>query len=173
MPNQISTVRIACKKTVFAEKKEPLLRITTHPTFTVDAVFVDTKSWRGAGNKSVPCPYCHKIVKYKAFRREYSLKKAAKWAGLLLGISTMLFVITFLVYFVGWNIETAMWYFGMWSIIGFVFGFGLLIVQILRYLAFYRKNRYRYMFYISTGLSSQHLVAQNMRNRASWKKLPA
>jgi hypothetical protein len=110
-------------------------------------------------------------VHYKAFRREFSLKSSLKWVGILLVISVLLFLIAlYLFAFGGWSIDPAMLYFGMWGIVGFMLGIGLLIGQTLRYLLFYRKNKYRYVFTISE-LRSQHVTLDDQKG-AVWKQLP-
>lgn len=177
MSYQTSKVSVICKKTVLGKKTEFKYGValkkttTTYPTFKVDVEFVEKKGWRGVEKKRFTCPFCKKVVQYKAFRREFSLKKAVKWIGALFGISVLLFMIAFYLFgYGGWSIDQAMWYFGMWSIIGFIVGMGLLIGQILRYLVFYRENKYRYIFSISE-LGSQHLTP-NMYKRSSWNQPP-
>jgi hypothetical protein len=177
LSSQTSKVSLICKKTVLGKKTEFKYGVavkkttTTYPTFMIDVEFADKKSQSGGQKKSYTCPFCKKVFKYKAFRREFSLRNAAKWAALLIGISISLFLTAFFLFiFGGWDIDSTMWYFGMWGIIGFIFGIGLLFTQTLRYFAFYRDNKYRYVFSISE-LRSQH-VTRNDQKRAVWKEIP-
>jgi hypothetical protein len=170
-------VPLLCKKIVLGKKTEvdavKLLKRTTtaYPTFKIDVEFPDSNSRSGKKRKSVTCPFCKKEFGYKAFRREFSLKSSAKWAGLLIGISVLLFLIAMVLFiFAEWDIDPAMWYFGLWGIMGFVFGVGFLLAQTLRYLTFYRGNKYRYFFLISE-LRSQHVTSDDQK-RVMWKQLP-
>ena len=179
MSSQTSKIPVICKKTVLAKNTEIELKFpaalkkttTIYPKFKVDVNFPDKKSPDGKQKKSFTCPSCKKVVKYKAFRREFSLRNAAKWAGLMIVISILLFLTgMFLFIYGGWDIDPTMWYFGLWGIVGFIFGVGLLFAQTLRYFAFYRNNKYRYVFSISE-LRSQH-VTEDYRKRAILEQLP-
>ena len=174
LSNPTSSLSLICKKTALDERidvtlREGITKTTTYPTFKINVEFVDKK--RGTEKKSFTCPHCKKVVHYKAFRREFSLKSSAKWAGLLIGISVLLFLIAMVLFvFGGWDIDPAMWYFGLWGVVGFIFGVGFLLAQTLRYLAFYRDNKYRYFFSISE-LRSQHVTLDDQKG-ALWKQLP-
>ena len=177
LSSQPSKVTLICKKTVLAKKTEVNTRrllkttTTTYPTFQVDVNFPDSGSRDGKRKESVTCPFCKKEFGYKAFRREFSLKNSVKWAGLLIGIGVLLFFIAMALFIVGkWDIDSTMYYFGLWGIIAFILGLGLLFGQTLRYLAFYRDNKYRYFFLISE-LRSQHATTDNLK-RVMWKQLP-
>lgn len=176
MSNQISTLSLICKKTVLDERidaslRKGLIKTTTYPTFKIDVEFVDKKNWRGTEKKCFTCPHCKKVVNYKAFRREFSLKTSLKWAGILLSIGVLLFLTAIYLFASGeWSIDAAMLHFGMWGIIAFIIGIGLLIGQTLRYVLFYRANMFRYVFTIS-DLRSQH-VTYNHQKAAVWKQLP-
>jgi hypothetical protein len=172
-------VTLMCKKTVLAKQTDIELKFpaafkkttTTYPTFKVDVNFPERNSPDGKQKKSYTCPFCKKKFGYKAFRREFSLRKAAKWAGLLTVISVLLFLVGMALFvFGGWDIDPVMWYFGLWGIVGFFLGVGLLFGQTLRYLAFYRHNKYRYFFLISE-LLSQHVTTDDQK-RVMWEKLP-
>jgi len=172
-------VTLLCKKTVLAKRTDIELKFpaalkkttTTYPTFKVDVSFPESNSPDGKKKKSCTCPFCKKKFGYKAFRREFSLRKAAKWAGLLIGISVLLFLVGMALFlFGGWDIDPVMWYFGLWGMVGFFLGVALLFGQTLRYLAFYRHNKYRYFFLISE-LFSQHVTTDDLK-RIMWKQLP-
>ena len=176
MSNQTSSLSLICKKTALDERidvslREGIKKTTTYPTFKINVEFVDKKKWRGTNKESFICPHCKKVVHYKAFRREFSLKSSVKWGGLVVGISVLLFLIAMVLFAFGqWDIDASMWYFGVWGIVGFVFGVGFLLAQTLRYLAFYRGNKYRYFFFISE-LRSQHVTLDEQKG-AVWKQLP-
>ena len=169
MASEACLIPLLCKRTVLAEKKEPLLKTTYHPTFNVTAEFAQSRDKR-----TTPCPHCGRQVEYKAFRYEFSLKKAIRWPALITVVGAVFFSLTiYLIGFGGWEAETAMWYFGAWSLIAFVIGVSVLVFQFLRYLAFYTKNKYKYIFAITEGhvLGPGHLMKDG-RTGASWRNLP-
>jgi len=170
MASVASIITLLCKKTVLAEKKEVLLKTTYHPTFDISVNFGDSKDTR-----VTKCPHCGRQVEYKAFRYEFSLKKALRWPALITVVSILLFLVAiFLLAFGGWEIDPAMWYFGVWGVVGFFFGIGFLIFQVLRYLAFYTKNKCKYIFAITEGkvLGPRHLLKEGKLG-ASWRYPPA
>jgi len=172
MVPHVANILLYCKKTVLGKKEEitwgGLKTTTAHPTFRVNVEFGESKS-----KCSSVCPHCGKVVKYRAYRFEFSLRKALKWAGLLIGGSVLLFLLAvFLIAFGGWEIDPAMWYFGLWGTVGFFLGVGLLIFQVLRYLTSYTKNKFKYSFVI-TGWGSRHLIMMNHMKAASWRHPPS
>jgi hypothetical protein len=169
MAPEVCLISLLCKRTVLAEKKEPLLKTTYHPTFNLNADFAQSKDKR-----TTPCPYCGRQVEYQAFRYEFSLKKALRWSALVAVVGALFFSLTiYLIGFGGWEAETAMWYFGAWSLIALIFGVGVLVFQLLRYLAFYTKNKFKYIFAITEGhvLGAGHLMKDG-RVGANWRHLP-
>jgi hypothetical protein len=169
MASEACSISLLCKKTVLAEKKEPLLKTTYHPTFNVEAIFTKSRDKR-----TTPCPHCGKQVEYQAFRYEFSLKKTLRWPALITMVGVLFFFLTiYLIGFGEWETETAMLYFGAWSFIALIFGLGVLVFQFLRYLAFYTKNKYKYIFAITEGhvLGPRHLLKDG-RVGASWRNLP-
>ena len=164
-------ILLYCEKTTLAKKTELIWgaagkkTTTTHPTFPISVEFGESKATRYA-----KCPHCQGEVGYKAYRFEFNLKKAMKWAGLLIGVSLVLFFLAiFLMAFGGWEVDPAMWYFGAWGLIGFFLGVGLLVVQLLRYLTFYTKNKVKFIFAL-TGFSTKHLMMDHRRGSV-WRKL--
>jgi uncharacterized Zn-finger protein len=163
-----TAIQLVCMKTVSSEKLEwgGVVKVKSHPTFTIDIEFGDSKK-----KKTFTCPYCKKNVKYKAYRFIFSLKKALIWPTIVTGLSILLFSIAIFLYgFGGWSIDNAMYYFGIWGIVGFVLGVIFLIVQVLRYLIFYRTNKRKYVFQIN-AMMSNHVTTENTL-KASWRKLP-
>jgi hypothetical protein len=169
MASDASVISLLCKKTVLAEKKEVLLETTYHPTFDITVEFGDSRDTRTA-----TCPHCGRQVEYRAFRYEFSLKKGLRWPAVITLVSILLFSLAiYLLAFGGWETEPAMWYFGAWGIIGLFFGVGLIVFQALRYLAFYTKNKYKYIFAITEGhvLGPKHLMKDG-RTGATWRHPP-
>jgi len=171
MSQHATSILLCCKRTVLAEKKEivwgGIKTTTAHPTFQINVEFGEPK-----GKSSSVCPHCGRGVSYQAYRFEFSLRKALKWPGALIAVSILFFLSAlFLVAFGGWDMDPAMWYFGMWGIIGFFFGVGLLIFQVLRYLTFYTTNKFKYVFAI-TGWRSEHFMMDHRRG-ASWRQPPS
>lgn len=167
MSHPVSNIVVFCTETVLGEKKEwgGVKTTTTHPTFRIEVEFGDSKS-----KKSFTCPYCNKEVKYQAYRFEFSLRKSLKWVAVVIGVSVLLFLIAFFLVVGGWDVERAMWYFGLWGVVGFIVGMGFLVGQVLRYLIFYRKNEFKYVFVIREW-RNQHIMINN-RKGATWREPP-
>lgn len=171
MAHPVSDILLLCKKTVLAKKEEVVwggIKTTTfHPTFRINVEFGESKR-----KNSFTCPHCSREVKYRAYRFEFSLRRALKWVGLLIGVSIVLFLLAIsLMAFGGWDVDPAMWYFGVWGVVGLIFGVGLLIVQVLRYLIFYTKNKYKYTLEISEWRSEHFMM--DKKKRASWREPPS
>ena len=169
MASHTFSMLLLCKNTVLAEKKEVLLKTTYHPTFKVEAEFGESKDTRKKA-----CPFCHKQVKYKAFCYEFSLKKALIWPGIIIVAGILLFGLAFFLFvYGGWDIDPAMWYFGVWGIIGFFGGIILLAIQVGRYLVFYRKNKHKYIFAITGfALTAPKHIMKDGDVKASWRHPP-
>ena len=149
MKSQRSTnIMLYCEKTVTSKKldvnwKEGIKKTTYHPTFGLKVEFGDSKYKRTS-----ICPHCKKQIGYKAFRSEFSLKKALKWAGLIIVVSVIPFSLgLFLYVFGGWELDAALTYFSIWGLFGFIFGMGLLIFQVIRYFTSYSKKKYNTISY--------------------------
>lgn len=103
-----ANILLYCDKIIKSEKlditwKQGITKTTYHPTFQLKVEFGDSKD-----KLTSICSHCGKQVKYKAFRTEFSLKKALKWAGLIMAISVLLFSLgLFLYVFGGWELDPA------------------------------------------------------------------
>jgi hypothetical protein len=138
-------ISIACMKTVLSEELslKEFAKVRTHPVFQKEIEFGESRE-----TKRFECPRCHKKVGYKAFIYEFNLRKAIKWPLITVGAGVMMFLTCFALFLAGWRED---WVFLVTVVPGIavgVNGLGWLVVQLLRHLLFYRKNKTRYVFMI-------------------------
>ena len=166
MSNPTAKISMVCMKTVSGERLEygGVVKKTSHPGFEIKVEFDEFKKKK----KSFTCPHCGKEVGYKAFRWEFNLRRALKWPAIAIGLGVVLFFACVFLGMGGLSIDQVGWL-AIWGFILFALGLGWLLIQSMRYLSLYRKDKHRYIFSLS-GLSSNHILL-NWTRGGSWRAL--
>jgi hypothetical protein len=162
-----SKVSLFCKKTKLSERFDPgaLATISTHPTFEIKIEFDESRK-----KKFFKCPHCGKEISYQAFRYEFRTKGYLRWPLILIGAGVALFFAGVFLGMGGLSMNQVGWT----AIVGFMlFALGLtwLLVLLMTYFFFYRKDRTRYIFRI-LGLSGSGHLLPSWKLGGRWKSPP-